>query len=115
MDLICPYCEKELDINHDDGFGYEEEVKHEIQCPHCQKKFVFETSVSFYFESEKADCLNDGKHDYKITHTHPQEFSEMKCSICGLRRELTNKERSHFKLSTKEEYFDRLDKLRTNN
>lgn len=25
MDIECPYCEKEFDINHDDGFGYQED------------------------------------------------------------------------------------------
>lgn len=93
MDLECPYCENELDINHDDGFGYEEGVKHEMQCEHCQKSFVFETSISFYYEPEKADCLNDGKHDWKITRTYPKEFSKMECTMCGYRRELTDDER----------------------
>jgi hypothetical protein len=46
-DLECPYCEKELYVNHDDGFGYDEGVKHEMECDHCGKRFVFETVISF--------------------------------------------------------------------
>lgn len=62
-DLNCPYCDAELDINHDDGFGYEEGKKHEMQCYSCDKNFVFETSISFYYEPEKADCLNGEPHE----------------------------------------------------
>lgn len=108
MDIECPYCEQELDINHDDGFGYEEGVKHQMECPHCEKSFVFETSISFYYEPEKADCLNDGKHNYKMTTTAPKEFSQMECTMCGDRRELTDNERTKFNIGTKESYFEAL-------
>lgn len=89
MDLECPYCEAELEICHDDGFGYEEGVKHQMECDHCGKSFVFETSISFYYEPEKADCLNDGNHDFKPTRTYPKEFIEMECSMCDDRRKPT--------------------------
>lgn len=35
MDLNCPYCDKELEVCHDDGFGYEEGVKHQMECSGC--------------------------------------------------------------------------------
>lgn len=108
MDLECPYCETGLDINHDDGFGYEEGVKHQMNCSHCDKSFVFETSISFYFEPEQADCLNDGQHNYKLTKTYPKEFSEMECTMCGDNRELTDLERKEFQIGTKEDYFKSL-------
>ena len=108
MDLECPYCEKELDINHDDGFGYEEDIKHEMECPYCEKRFVFTTSISFYYEPEKADCLNDGNHDYELTHTYPKEFSKMRCSMCGDEREMTDEERIKFNIGTKQSYMDSL-------
>lgn len=108
MDIECPYCEKELDINHDDGFGYEEGVKHQMECPHCEKSFVFETSISFCYEIEKADCLNDDKHVYKMTTTAPKEFSQMECTMCGDRRELTDDERTKFNIGTTESYFEAL-------
>lgn len=92
MDLECPYCEKELEICHDDGFGYEEGVKHEMECDSCGKSFVFETSISFYFESEKADCLNDGEHIWKAQTCYPKKFTKMKCKSCGKKRIPTEKE-----------------------
>lgn len=64
-DLECPYCNKELEVCHDDGQGYEENVLHQMECEHCNKNFVFTTSISFYYEPEKADCLNDGIHKWK--------------------------------------------------
>jgi len=109
-DLNCPYCDAELEINHDDGFGYEEGVKHEMECHKCNKKFVFETSISFYYEPEKADCLNDGKHDFKTTHTQPVAWTEMQCSMCGERREPTDVERVQLKIPTHQEYFESLKK-----
>jgi Zn finger protein HypA/HybF involved in hydrogenase expression len=108
MDLECPYCEKELDINHDDGFGYEEGIKHQIECPHCEKSFVFQTSISFYYEPEKADCLNGNKHNYQLTHTAPKEFSKMRCSMCDDERELNKDERARYNIGTKENYFKSL-------
>ena len=108
MDLECPYCEEEFDINHDDGFGYDEGVKHHQECPHCKKSFVFETSISFYYEPEKADCLNDGNHNWKPTTTSPKEFTTMRCTMCGDERELTDEERKVFNIGTKQEYFNNL-------
>lgn len=110
MDLNCPYCDAGLEVCHDDGFGYEEDVKHEMECSHCGKQFIFKTSVVFHYEPEKADCLNDGKHEYEITTTVPKEFSEMKCTICGKEREMTDEERLEFNIGTKEDYFKKIQK-----
>lgn len=92
MDLECPYCETELEICHDDGFGYEEGVKHQMACNSCGKSFVFETSISFYYEPEKADCLNDGDHVWKPTRTYPIRYTKMECEACGETRKPTDKE-----------------------
>ena len=92
MDLECPYCETELEICHDDGFGYEEGVKHQMECWRCEKSFVFETSISFDYDPEKADCLNDGNHEWKPQTCYPREFTKMECSMCGDRREPTELE-----------------------
>lgn len=108
MDLECPYCENEFNICHDDGFGYAEGVKHHIECPNCEKSFVFETSISFDYEPSVADCLNGGSHDWKLTRTYPKCFSQMECSWCGDKRELTQKERTDFEIETKESYFTNL-------
>lgn len=92
MDLECPYCETELEICHDDGFGYEEGVKHQMECDNCGKSFVFETSISFYYEPEKADCLNGDNHTWSVERHFPRQYSRMECSSCGERRIPTEEE-----------------------
>ena len=82
-DVYCPYCGKAQDINHDDGYGYEEEMKHQQECVSCGKSFVFTTSISFYYEVEKADCLNGEPHKLKKTATIPAEYAKMRCEVCG--------------------------------
>lgn len=93
-DLNCPYCGAELEVCHDDGFGYEEGVKHEMQCSECSKYFVFETCISFSYDSEKADCLNDGEHVWKASQTWPKKHTRMICESCGEERTPTESEMS---------------------
>ena len=100
-DINCPYCDAELDICHDDGFGYEEGVKHEMECDKCNKRFVFETSISFYYEPYKADCLNDGEHDWFATTTIPREWTKMECRGCGEIRKPTDEEMNNILGKTK--------------
>lgn len=89
-DLECPYCEAEQEVCHDDGFGYEEDQRHEMECSKCEKKFVFTTSISYYYEPEKADCLNGiGPHDLQMSCTYPREYSDMRCRDCDFKREPT--------------------------
>lgn len=91
-DINCPYCNAEQEINHDDGYGYEEGISHEQQCDDCEKTFTYTTSVVFYYGAYKADCLNDGNHLFKVRKTWPIEFTEMKCSTCEKTRKLTEEE-----------------------
>ena len=92
-DLTCPYCNTELDVCHDDGYGYEENTAHQMECEHCEKTFIFYTSISFYYEPKKADCLNDiTKHEWKPSKTYPKEFSYMYCSMCNEKRKHTDDE-----------------------
>ena len=91
-DLECPYCGKDCDVCHGDGFGYEEGVKHQMECPHCGKSFVFETSISFYYEPAKAACLNGADHKWEQSKTFPREFTVMRCKMCGKERKPTDKE-----------------------
>ena len=83
-DITCPYCGAEQDINHDDGYGYEEGVLHQQNCVECDKIFGFETSISFYYEATATPCLNDdAPHDYKLTNTYPVQYARMECTVCG--------------------------------
>lgn len=107
-DLECPYCGKEQDVNHDDGFGYEENVSHEMECGYCNKSFVFTTTVMYCYTPEKADCLNDGNHKYKPTVTTPKAFTKMQCEMCGCERELTDNERAEFNIETIEDFYKQL-------
>jgi len=108
MDFNCPYCGTGIEVCHDDGFGYEQDVKHQMECPSCEKNFVFQTYISFDYDVEIADCLNDDDHDYKLLTTYPREFSKMECKGCGERRELTDDERIENNIGTKEDYFKSL-------
>ena len=91
-DMRCPYCDAEQEVCHDDGQGYEEDVRHEHQCSNCRKNFVFTTSISFYYEPTKADCLNGKPHELKMSTTYPREYSEMCCEYCDFRRKPTKDE-----------------------
>jgi uncharacterized Zn-finger protein len=94
-EINCPYCEEENEINHDDGYGYEENETYNQECSHCGKYFIYTTQVSFDYEVEKADCLNDGEHnwvkeyaDYNIKQ-YPQLVLKEKCSYCDEKRTLS--------------------------
>jgi hypothetical protein len=106
MDTNCPYCDAVVEINHDDGYGHQENSKHIQECCECGKTFTFTTSIIFHYEVEKADCLNGGEHDYQRTKTFPIEFSKMQCTMCDARREMTQDERKHFQIGTKQSYFE---------
>ena len=90
-DVICPYCNKAQEINHDDGHGYDEGCLHQQECE-CGKIFTYTTSISFYYEAYKAECLNGGEHDYRPTNTYPPEFTKMRCTICEDERRCTAEE-----------------------
>jgi DNA-directed RNA polymerase subunit RPC12/RpoP len=83
-DVECPYCGSKEDINHDDGYGYEEDKKHEQQCSECGKNFTFTTSISFHYDAEKADCLNGAEHRMeKVCSTSSDIFPDWKrCKDC---------------------------------
>lgn len=91
-DMECPYCEAEQEVCHDDGFGYEEDCRHEQECSECGKTFTFTTSISFHYSPEKADCLNDGEHVLSMSATYPREYSDMRCRDCDYRRSPTPEE-----------------------
>ncbi len=49
-DVTCPYCRTEQEINHDDGYGYDEHEEYEQQCIHCKQIFFFTIAISFSYE-----------------------------------------------------------------
>ena len=83
IDCYCPYCGMPQEICHDDGAGYAEDVLHQMTCGDCEKMFVFRTSIHFTYAPRKADCLNDGQHQYERTKTYPPQFAVMRCRDCG--------------------------------
>lgn len=91
-DMECPYCGAGQEVCHDDGAGYAEAELHQHQCSECEKYFVFNTSISFYYDPKKADCLNDGQHTFKATTTIPIEYTRMECTQCDERRDPTEDE-----------------------
>ena len=58
-DVKCPYCGAKQEINHDDEYGYEDDVNYEQDCTGCDNTFKFTTSISFTYD---VKC-QDGDHD----------------------------------------------------
>jgi hypothetical protein len=84
-EVECPYCGKDIEINHDDGYGYKEDEIHEQECEHCEKTFCYTTSISYYHEAFQAPCKNGEDHDLQDIHGFPKEFfvGKKRCSICN--------------------------------
>lgn len=78
----CPYCGEEQKIDHDDGYGYEEDEVYKQECADCEKTFIYTTSISFHYSTEKAECLNGGEHDYRINRNAPYNTARMICTHC---------------------------------
>jgi hypothetical protein len=100
-DVECPYCEKWVEINHDDGYGYDEGTAYQQHCYGCDKNFVYYTTIHFSYDAQKADCLNGEPHKYKPTSTHPNFFTKMRCEFCEHERKPTQQERTHLGIPDK--------------
>lgn len=87
-DTECPYCGAGVEICHDDGQGYAEDVLHHQECPSCEKTFAFYTYVSFSYSPRKADCLNGSPHNYRTRWTAPDGSRHVECTVCGEERRL---------------------------
>ena len=81
-EVECPYCEQYVELDHDDGYGYEEDEPHQQDCPKCEKTFTYTTFISFNHFAYKADCLNGGDHNYEMTHAYPPECRVLRCTMC---------------------------------
>jgi hypothetical protein len=84
-DIECPYCEAELEINHDDGYGYAEDEVYEQECGNCRKTFGYTTSITFYYEARKLPCQNGEPHAWKKIIGWPKEYFEnaYRCQHCA--------------------------------
>ncbi len=101
-DVDCPYCGAGQVINHDDGYGYEEDETHRQECVDCEKTFVFHTQVYFYYDANRADCLNGGEHRWRKLHIAPDWWPDARaCSDCGV------KERGEIDEEKKQEFLSR--------
>jgi|GEM_PF-2400039 len=61
----CPYCGDYTEINHDDGYGYEEGEAFNQECEHCGKTFVYYTTITHTYDAHQAPCLNGESHKWK--------------------------------------------------
>lgn len=91
-DVECPYCGKWQKINHDDGVGYEEDILFFQECRDCYKTFTYTALCVWSYDAQKADCLNEGEHCWKPTHTFPKEYTKMRCTMCDKERPLRKEE-----------------------
>ena len=94
MDVSCPYCDCSQKIDHDDGYGYDEDEIYTQQCSDCDKTFSFLTSITYSYEARKCDCQNGSPHKWEPTTTFPVHFTKMICKMCGWGRRCTVEEMS---------------------
>ncbi len=81
-DVNCPYCGFSQDINHDDGYGFDESKVYEQECESCKKNFAFRTSMVFHYDVNTAACLNGGEHRMRRMYS-TRYPNDMRCSRCG--------------------------------
>ena len=106
-DINCPYCTYGQNVDTTE-MDCGQDSSHEIECINCEKTYVCFVDVKILFKSQKADCLNDGKHDFELTHTHPKALSKMRCKSCFDERELTEAEKQKYNIGTIEGYLNSL-------
>ncbi len=82
----CPYCGELVEINHDDGYGFDEDTEHQQTCPSCDKVFTFQTMIIFRYTLKKAPCLNDeGDHKWNERSGWGVNgpYRRNVCDVCG--------------------------------
>jgi len=83
FDTECPYCGEGVNIDHDDGYGYEEDGTFEQECNKCYRTFNFSTSISYHYETEIILCLYEREHKFisKPENLYPDGKI---CSVCEI-------------------------------
>ncbi len=93
----CPYCGHAQEINHDDGYGYDEGEVYHQECSLCGSIFAYTTSITFEYDLLPAPCMNEsdgdyGNHQWEVRRTYKADGSVFKrykiCTICGERMDL---------------------------
>ena len=79
----CPYCDKEIEINHENNYGFCETEIYQQECDFCGKTFVFTTQISYDHTTDKADCLNGGVHQLRKRVGNPYYPNREVCFVCG--------------------------------
>ena len=83
-DIKCPYCGIWQDVDHDDGYGYDESETHSQDCINCGKEFDFTTSVTY---SYSAYCKSESDHEmYRPLDGEPDFYTCKNCEHSELRR-----------------------------
>jgi hypothetical protein len=54
-DINCTHCKEEQEINHDDGYGYEEGETHKQYCHNCKEYFFYTTTIINYYCNVNED------------------------------------------------------------
>ena len=80
-DVKCPYCGHEQEINHDDGYGFEEDEQHEQECTNCGRRFEFTTSIIY---SYSVHCKHKSEH--QMVNEYKDLWECEKCDYYEVRR-----------------------------
>lgn len=79
-DIECPYCGYWQEINHDDGYGYEEDCTHEQECVDCERVFKYTTSISYSYSTYCDESVVP--HNWEECVTNPDYLFCSRCEAC---------------------------------
>lgn len=79
-EVTCPYCGTLQEINHDGGYGYEEDRQHEQGCHGCDEYFKFTTAISYDYTVLCQD--EDHKIVESISEYQGDKYSHKHCIKC---------------------------------
>lgn len=105
--IECPYCGKTFEVDGE-KLNLRDEEDSVVVCRVCKRQFIATTNIEITFDTHKADCLNDGNHDWQPVPTSHRAFTLMRCTMCGEEREPTPEERERYDIPSRREYFDEL-------
>ena len=88
-DVTCPYCGAEQEIDHDDGYGYEEGEEFEQECGSCEETFRFTTTIWFHYDVE---CQKEDHDMSPVGKKFPNLLGCSRCDFVELRRDNQDKQ-----------------------